>query len=279
MRAFFVSDLHGDEEKYDKLFDLILKETPDSVFIGGDVFPVYYAFPPDQFMESFLTPRLEKLKLTLQSNYPGIYIITGNDDPAFTVPLLEKMDKNGLIFFSNNRKLTKGSYTVFGYPYVPPTPFMLKDFEKYDISRFIPRGSVSPEEGFRTVSIEANKIKWSTIKYDLNDLTYGFESFDKCLMLFHSPPYDTNLDKMIGQDIDGIDELTNVGSIAIRKFIELNQPLLTMHGHIHESPALSGSWRDMIGNTTCFSAACEANELAVIKFDTNDLQQASRILI
>jgi len=35
-----------------------------------------------------------------------------------------------------------------------------------------------------------------------------------------------------------------VGSIAVRRFIEERQPLLTLHGHIHESARLTGDWRE-----------------------------------
>ena len=35
--------------------------------------------------------------------------------------------------------------------------------------------------------------------------------------------------------------------------MEKEQPLLTLHGHIHESPKMSGSWKDKIGNTICIN--------------------------
>ena len=71
----------------------------------------------------------------------------------------------------------------------------------------------------------------------------------------------------------------NVGSIAIRRFIEERQPLLTMHGHIHESARLSGSWKDQIGRTTMLSAAHDGPELAVVKFTLEDPEKASRELL
>jgi Icc-related predicted phosphoesterase len=41
----------------------------------------------------------------------------------------------------------------------------------------------------------------------------------------------------------------HIGSRAIRRWIERHQPLLTLHGHIHESPKQSGSFFDRIGST------------------------------
>ena len=41
------------------------------------------------------------------------------------------------------------------------------------------------------------------------------------------------------------------GSESIRKFIEKAHPLLTLHGHIHESRKVSGSMKQKIGKTLC----------------------------
>jgi Icc-related predicted phosphoesterase len=57
----------------------------------------------------------------------------------------------------------------------------------------------------------------------------------------HSPPFGTRLDLIQGGK--------SAGSRSIKTFIEKNQPLLTLHGHIHESPNLSGAYMDRIGET------------------------------
>jgi Icc-related predicted phosphoesterase len=57
----------------------------------------------------------------------------------------------------------------------------------------------------------------------------------------HSPPSGTRLDLIQGGK--------SAGSRSIKTFIEKNQPLLTLHGHIHESPELSGAYMDRIGET------------------------------
>jgi len=70
-----------------------------------------------------------------------------------------------------------------------------------------------------------------------------------------------------------------VGSIAVRRFIEERQPLLMLHGNVHESPALSGAWQDRIGRTWLFSAAHAGPELALIRFDPDRLDRATRELM
>ena len=70
----------------------------------------------------------------------------------------------------------------------------------------------------------------------------------------------------------------HVGSIAIRRFIEARQPLLTLHGHVHESARLTGAWRDRLGRTHCLSAAHDGAELALVRFDLESPGQATRAL-
>jgi hypothetical protein len=57
--------------------------------------------------------------------------------------------------------------SVYGYNYVPPTPFQLKDWERYDVSRYVEPGCVSPEEGRRSVTVDAMETRYATIQQDL----------------------------------------------------------------------------------------------------------------
>ncbi len=79
--------------------------------------------------------------------------------------------------------------------------------------------------------------------------------------------------------VDGVPLDAHLGSVAVRRFIEQKQPLLTLHGHVHETVRLSGSWRDRIGRTHSFSAAHDGPELALVRFDTDDLAAATRELV
>jgi Icc-related predicted phosphoesterase len=279
MKSIFVSDLHGREEHYEKLFQYIINKKPEAVFMGGDLLPNYHMVHLPEFINDYLKVSLTALKNELKEDYPNIIAILGNDDPAYTVPLFEGLNNIGLLKYLQNTIVTVSGYQTAGHPYVPPTPFMLKDWEKYDVSRYVPRESVSPEEGIRTVDVPENIRKYSTIASDLNVLSREITDFKKSIFIFHSPPYETNLDKMIGRDITGNKVLVSTGSIAIKRFIEKYQPLVTLHGHIHESSELSGSWQDTVGETKCYTAAFAGNELSIISFDTEHLEDSVRDLI
>ena len=169
---------------------------------------------------------------------------------------------------------------MYGYCYVPPTPFLLKDWERYDVSRYVDPGCVSPEEGWRSVAVEPSEVRYATIEADLKALA-GEAEMDRAVFLFHSPPYQTKLDRaaLDGKKIDHVPVDVHVGSVAVRRFIEARQPLLTLHGHIHEAPRLTGSWRDRIGRTHMFTGGHDGPELALIRFDLEDVAGARRELL
>jgi Icc-related predicted phosphoesterase len=123
-------------------------------------------------------------------------------------------------------------------------------------------------------------IRYSTIKKDLESLA-GQGSLERAIFLFHGPPYETKLDRAAndGKMIDHVPLDLHVGSIAVRGFIEQRQPLLTLHGHVHESARLTGSWRDRIGRTHLFGAAHDDAELALVRFEIEDLAGATRLLL
>jgi uncharacterized protein len=277
-QCFFISDLHGKIDRYEKLFDSILTEKPDVVFFGGDLLP--HSFAQNNFISDYLVPCLTHMKEELVDKYPIIFLILGNDDAKSEEYNIMVGQQKNIWRYIHFRQEDFYKYKIFGYSYTPPSPFLLKDWEKYDISRFTDHGSISPEEGKRTVEIPAIEKKYSTIKSDLESLTKN-QIHSNSIFLFHGPPYQTNLDCVApnGKMIDHTPLDGNVGSIAIKKFIEESQPLLTLHGHIHESARITGSWKDKIGKTFCFSAAHDGKELAIVKFDTENLNTAERVLV
>ena len=280
--CFFITDLHGDLSKYKKLFHFISTEKPKAVFLGGDLLPNMSHLQNqqnsyDDFILDYLQVEFQKLKTNLKHEYPEVFIILGNDDPMIEEEKILNGEKIKLWKNAHNRKISFGDYVVYGYSFVPPTPFQLKDWEKYDVSRYVAPGCVSPEEGFRSIPIEANKIRYSTIKKDLDNLTID-NDLENSIFLFHSPPYNCNLDRaaLDNKFVDYVPLDVHVGSIAIRRFLEEKKPHLSLHGHIHESFRLTGEWKETFGNTFAFSAAHDGNELALVKFNLNDLANATR---
>lgn len=284
--CFFASDLHGHVDRYQKLFAAIASERPAAVFLGGDLLPSGFGMAVSldpahlDFIDGFLAPALERLRQQLADAYPSVFAILGNDDPRIEEAAMLDVATRGLWHYAHDRCIDWRGYLVTGYACVPPTPFRLKDWERYDVSRYVDPGCVSPEEGWRTVPVPPSEIRYGTIQQDLDALV-GDRSLERAIMLFHSPPYKSALDRaaLDGRTIDYVPLDVHVGSIAIQRFIERRQPRITLHGHVHESARLTGEWRTRMGETCAISGAHDGPELALVRFDPESPDEATRALI
>lgn len=286
MRCWFASDLHGRNDRYAKLLARVESQPPSAVFLGGDLLPGGFALADTvrdyegSFFEGYLAPRMRALRSELGKNYPRVFLILGNDDGRFEESDVAAGDAEGLWDYIHMRRVEFSGRDIYGYNYIPPSPFQLKDWERYDVSRYVDPGCVSPEVGRRSVGVPDNQSRYRTIAGDLDDLVAG-RDLARAIMLFHTPPYQTMLDRadLDERQIDHVPVDVHVGSIAVRRLIERKRPLLTLHGHVHESTRLTGAWRDRIGTSWCLNAAHDGPELALISFDLNDLDSARRELV
>ena len=279
--CFFVSDMHGSAHRYNALLEAIRIRKPAAVFIGGDLFPHRSSSDPanSSFTNDYLLRAFSRLSEEMGCNYPEIFLIPGNDDRRSEEPFLMAGETQNLWMYIHMRKAAFGRYTIFGYACVPPTPFRLKDWERYDVSPHVGPGSLAPDKGVRTVPADADP-QTATMAGDLELLTRGCV-MEHAVCLFHSPPYQSMLDRaaLDGQMCDHAPLDVHVGSIAINQFIVEKQPYLMLHGHVHESTRLTGEWKQQFGRTWAFSAAHDGPELALVAFDMHNPEEARRELI
>jgi uncharacterized protein len=284
MICFFAADLHGREARYERLVAVAREERPAAIFLGGDLLPhvaASFASSGGDFIDAFLQPLFAGLAADLGPEAPRVFLIPGNDDPACEEPAFREGEEAGSWTWLHQRHVSWNGFDLFGYGCVPPTPFLLKDWERYDVSRHLEPGVVSPEEGIRTVSSPSSEdIRYRTIQQDLDELV-GQRDLARAICLFHAPPYKTALDRaaLDGRIVDHVPLDVHVGSIAVRRFIERRQPTMTLHGHIHESARLTGAWREHIGSTLAVSAAHDGRELALVRFDPGALDRVTRELL
>ena len=183
-QCLFVSDLHGQTHRYEALFLKIKEEKPSAVLLGGDLLPSFVSRGESDFLNNYLARKFIALKKHLGSNYPRIFLILGNDDgKSQEEDLIRYMIQDKIWEYIHYKSAQFGPHNIFGYAYVPPTPFLNKDWERYDISRYTDPGCVAPEEGWRSVEKPINIIQHSTIKKDLNDLI-GDMDLSKSIFLF-----------------------------------------------------------------------------------------------
>jgi Icc-related predicted phosphoesterase len=252
MKFLYTSDLHGKIPLYEELFSLATSSSAGIIALGGDLLP---SLPPTrryedmipnqiafigQFLRNFLKRMIERTPVK------QVFFIPGNWDLGYRNLFEEQME--GIIDLNQKIDQISNGYELIGYPFVPPTPFRPKDYEKMDD----PESAWPPQRNpsYVRTSDQTDQLtpidpylflrQRETIREDLDRLPSPLHP-KKAVYIMHSPPFGTRLDVIEG----GI----SAGSRSIRAFIEKHQPLLTLHGHIHESPALSGAYFDRIGKT------------------------------
>jgi Icc-related predicted phosphoesterase len=101
------------------------------------------------------------------------------------------------------------------------------------------------------------------IERAIEDALAGVPDTSRCVFNLHCPPKDTILDRCLKLEVvpgqlprpireGGRFVTTGGGSVAVREAIARHQPLVALHGHIHESPG-----RLKIGRTLCFNPGSE----------------------
>jgi Icc-related predicted phosphoesterase len=156
-----------------------------------------------------------------------LFIIAGNDDPWSVDDVLRSGER---VVFCDDQVVRVAGHEMISLSYANPTPWK------------------SPRE-----------LDESVLYARLRALADQLEEPETAIFNLHVPPYDSELDRAIeispdltrvykgGQPVE-----IPVGSHAVRQIIEEVQPLLALHGHIHES---RGSVR--IGRTLAINSGSE----------------------
>ena len=136
---------------------------------------------------------------------------------------------------------------IAGLASVPITPFVMKDWERWeegrssmqvrlDGFRSVPGGKLAPFD-FR------GQEESESLAREVSAIEAAIPAGARLFCAFHGPPYGTACDQVAPG--------AHVGSRDVRAFLERVQPALSLHGHIHESPQISGKFADRIGRTIC----------------------------
>lgn len=278
MKLIYCSDLHGHKTLYRQLLALSESENADCIAIGGDLLPHEQSFDESMtlqrgFIESYLKPVFSEFRQAHPAT--EVYVMMGNDDWAANMYLLEEMEESGIVKLLHERvHILEGGICLAGYGFVPPTPFRIKDWEKLDTSAQELRAGqsaafISTRDGLRRVDFKEWLRDRSTIREDLVRLSKMSDP-KSTIYVMHSPPHGTGLDRLH----DG----TPVGSNAVREFVIEHRPYLTLHGHIHESPAVTGRHMEQIGGTISVNPGASAQRLRAVVFELSDARGTLRLV-
>lgn len=258
MRILYTADIHGHSGQYRILFDSAIREGVDIIIVGGDLLPKdrngRTPFLQQQYFSSEMLPLIQRFYDDYFMAYGRVcklYLLLGNDDFRAVIPCMNDNQQQLFQLMYNHNLSIIDDYRLIGYSYVGFTPFIYKDWERADLDCENERvtrpdtkwqGIIMHLNGSQTdINLEPTN-RTDTIESNLNNLMKSI-GVGRTILVTHAPPYNTNLDM--------ISPTKHVGSRAVRKIIERYQPIVSLHGHIHESPLISGSIRDRIGNTIC----------------------------
>jgi len=283
----FTSDLHGNLTQYKKLFKKAYEDKVDAIILGGDLTPKDSQNRTIKkqifFLEKKLFPIIKQFndQNKKRSKDCETYIIMGNDDFKANHSILKRYEKGvGFKLIHNKCIKLHESFKIIGYSFVPLTPFIYKDWEKLDLNKkderttrkdFLMKGKRTKGNNFIEVKFNLKERK-NTIEKDLLRLTKCSDP-KKTVLVSHAPPQNTNL------DMPNYNE--HVGSAAIKEMIKEKQPYLTLHGHIHQTVDISGSFMNIIKETISISSGNDhqSDRLAIIKLNLYKPIKAKREII
>jgi len=270
MRVVYTADLHGQMALYEALRALVQTVRAQALVLGGDLCPNH----PDpyqgltlqrQFVLTQLGPWLRRI--SAETDVRAVYALLGNEDWDATADLFADLAHEGLYhpLHEQVEHLTRRLW-IAGCSYVPVTPFHAKDWDRREGVEpeppFPATGGLRSTGGLLHPVTPARLEALPSIAATLDALAQRSDPA-RTIYVCHSPPYGTALDRLR--------DATPVGSRAMRAFIDQRQPLMTLHGHIHESPAVSGHYAEQLGRTLAVNPGSDGRTLHAVVFDTTDL--------
>ncbi len=245
-RLVYVTDLHGQAWKFTRALALAKETGACAVINGGDLAPPGRSHEAQgTFYREVLDPHLAACRAA------GIRFlaIRGNDDIAAHDALFEDTcAKHPGAAPLDGRRVEVGARDVIGMSWTTDFPFRLKDRARRDRADGVFRpttasGVLSTPDGYREIADwRSYALSLPSIEDELAALPAPRDP-SRAIYVLHGPPSGLGLDLVRGG--------ASVGSEAVRRFLERRQPLLSLHGHIHESPEESGVWMATLGRTVC----------------------------
>ena len=189
----------------------------------------------DQLFEKLMLKRLEEwmdfAERKLADNGTPCYMSPGNDD----IPEVNAILKSSSMVICPDNSVIRitEDHEMMSLGNSNPTPFNCpRDLPEEELTRMIE--ALSP----------------------------SVQDMSNCIFNMHCPPFDTGIDEAPILDeelrprigIQGV-EMAPVGCQAVRQAIEKYQPLLGLHGHIHESKGAA-----TLGRTLCINPGSEYSE-------------------
>ena len=248
-RWIFTSDLHGYAPFYEALVAATAAHRPSIVILGGDLGPHAAAHDGPAVQRAFWTGPFRDYAARIRAASPGVrlFILMGNDDWAVNHDVFEAGDPAlWSVLHDRVHELgeAEGGLALAGLSWVPITPFGIKDWERFDTADSPPGLRL---DGWRSTpaGLEPVRVRSRGARRDDRRRAGRPRSGARTRRARST----SSIRRRTARPATASTAATHVGSRALRAFLERTQPPLSLSGHIHEGPAVSGRFHDAIGRT------------------------------
>jgi Icc-related predicted phosphoesterase len=282
-RLFFATDIHGSERCFRKWLNAAEVYEVDALVLGGDVSGKTFVAVVDEgdgtYTASFRDverragseQELEELLHAIRTE--GHYALVvdreererietdvGARERAMRAPMVDQMQRWTALA---DERLGVPAFAILGNDDPPELADILRASERITFGE---GGVVELPGGYPMVSFGySTPTPWNTPREMtdeqmagcIEDILGQLQTPERAVWNFHCPPRDTHLDQAPRLDADlrpvaGGQESASVGSQAVRDAIVARQPLLGLHGHVHESAGI-----EKLGTTVCINPGSE----------------------
>jgi uncharacterized protein len=280
MKIFFATDIHGSEICWRKFLNAAAFYKADMVILGGDVtgkvmIPIveyngYWQVTirgESQRIESREVLADVQTQIRNRGSYPAIvspdelqYLSEqeGEVDRRFSVEMMHSLDRwldmadtklqggqIGCILNGGNDDIFEIDEMIESSPCVTFAEAKVLDLGGFSL---VSMGWTNPTpwDTFREAPEDELATKIEAVARHVPDM-------GRTIFNFHAPPFGTGLDDAPALDenlrpMHGGAVMKAVGSVAVRDAINKHQPLLSIHGHIHESRGIKKMGRTLAIN-------------------------------
>jgi len=289
-KIFFATDIHGSDRCLRKFVNAGKFYGVDAIVMGGDITGKMIVPVVEESGENYSAHLFGRTRTVDADGLAGLNKFIADagfyphpmtpdemtayrDDPAAVQDLFRKLMNETMsrwIDLTEDRLAGTGIQCIFAPG--NDDPFFIDDLLSSSASVTNPDGKVVElPGGFSMISVGfSNRTPWASPReLDEVDLRAMIDREaaklpdpQRAIFNLHVPPKDTPIDQAAALDAEfrpvmsgGSPVITGVGSSAVRDAIAAYQPMLSLHGHIHES---RGEAR--IGKTVALNPGSEYSE-------------------
>lgn len=260
MRLCYAADLHGRATLYAQLTNLVARERPDALILGGDQCPLSFGPTAAADQRDWLATTFRAF-LTAVAPICPVYWNSGNHDLAATLEVLEMPEWEALIQLGDMRSHhLHGGPRLVGFPYNPMSGWPFADWVLLDEDQTTQgwQATVRVTRGARVLERDTTEFLAGQMSLAQKLAQLQTESLPNAILVCHVPPFGSGLDLSFHG---------HIGSRALADHLTTHAYPLALVGHVHEAPYECRYWARYVGGTPVVNPGQQGDGLHAVLFE------------